>query len=104
MFKYISDVSKEFNSHIGDDIQALVSDAPISLEKYQSLKINSYEDKFLEPHLSDEAFLWKLQNAMKYANSLTKHQLPRHYDEYLATDGVSELLKRFMKHTLTTSS
>lgn len=95
MFKFVSEVATEFDSHIGDDIRELVSNSPISLEAYQNLQINSYEDKFIEPYLSDEAFIWKLENAIKYAYKLTSHQLPRHYDEYLSTDGIAELLKRF---------
>lgn len=95
MFKFVSKTATEFESHIGDDIRELITHSPISLEIYQALRINSYEDKFIEPYLSNEAFVWKLENAIKNSSILTRHQIPIHYDAYLATDGVTELLKRF---------
>ena len=96
MFKYVSKIAEEFMSHVSEEIRDMVSGGDeISLTKYKKLQINSYEDKFIEPYLSTEAFLWKIENAMKNSPTLTKHQLARHYTEYLATDGVAELLRRF---------
>ena len=96
MFKYLSVVADEFYGHVGEDIRELVSGGDeIPLCMYRNLRVNSYEDKFIEPYLSNEAFIWKLENAMKNSPTLTKYQLSRHYTEYLATDGVSELLRRF---------
>jgi len=100
MFKFVSKTVTEFDSHIGDDIRELIKQAPIPLCIYQNIKINSYEDKFIEPYLSNEAFVWKVENALKWSSHLTSHQLPRHYDEYLATDAITELLKRFKDFSL----
>ena len=84
-------------SHVGDDILELVKNAPITLEIYQSLRMNSYEHKYIHPYLSDEALVWNIDNAFKNTRTLGKFELPRHYDQYLATDGIEELLKRFKK-------
>lgn len=94
-FKFDNRAGAEFMEHVRSEVQAMAALIPISLEMYSTMAINSYEAKFLEPYLSDEAFVWKLENAIKNARHLTQYELARHYDEYLSTDGVAELLKRF---------
>ena len=91
----LSNIEPEFVSHVCDDIQELVKCAPITLEMYRSLRMNSYEQKFLHPYLSNEALVWKIEHSLSNTRSLGKFEIPRHYDQYLATDGIEELLKRF---------
>jgi len=89
----------EFMSHVRDEYKKIISnkDSVVSLEQYKAMRMNSYEDKVLEPFLSDEAFVYKMEICIKNAQDLPTYKLARHYDEYLSTDGVRELMKRFKK-------
>lgn len=96
--KVIEKLDKEFMSHIHKEIQDLVKEnKEISLEVYKELRINSYERKYIEPYLSDEALVHKIKYALNNSSTLTKYELPKHYTEYLHTDGIEELLKRFTR-------
>ena len=93
----------EFMSHVSESVQRLVKDTvldgtSISLEFYSTMFLNSYEQKFIEAHLSDEALAWKIDNAMKNRGLFARigpYDLPKHYDHYLLSDGIDELFKRF---------
>jgi len=96
MFKFLTKVQNKFMSYISNEIKRLINKKEkISLDFYKTMYLNSYESKILEPYLSDEALIWKIENAIKYSNKISKYELPRHYGEYLSTDGITELLKRF---------
>lgn len=97
--KYLKEKENEFMSHVSVEIQAIHDCGhKLSLERYKELRTNSYEDKYLEPMLSDEAFIWKIENAIKNVwGNESRFYLPVTYDEYLSTDGIKELLKRFKK-------
>jgi len=96
MFKFPTKAKDEFMSHISVEVLAIVSNnKKLSLHRYEKLYLDSYEQKYIEPYLSDEALIWKIENAIKNAKRLGIYELPRHYDEYLSTDGIAELLKRF---------
>jgi len=91
---------KEFSDNVGEDITNLLKNCiltgeNISLEKYTNLPMNSYEVKFIEPLISNEALIWKLEKSIKQTRQLGRYQVPPTYPEYLATDGINELLKRF---------
>jgi hypothetical protein len=92
MFKFSTKVRDEFMSHIKF---ALVKDETITLSVYKSLYLNSYEQKYIEPYLSDEALVWKIENAIKNSQQIGQYEVPITYDKYLSTDGIAELLKRF---------
>jgi hypothetical protein len=105
-FCWKSGVNKDlFEVHIRDDVAALVrscekTDTRITLDLYLEIKLNSYEQKFIEPWLSDQALIHKIENAVKNRSArLGKYDLAKHYDEYLLTDGVDELLKRLKGKT-----
>lgn len=95
--KYAEKAKNEFMDHVCQEVRdRFASGVTIELSEYKEMRINSYSDKFIEPLLSDECLIWKVENAIK--NSLVKelgsYTLPRHYDEYIQTDGVRELIKR----------
>lgn len=86
----------EFLKHVRPEFQQRVLDkATIGLDEFKTLRMNSYEQKFIEPILSDEAFLYHLEKAINNTRGLGIYQLPAHYDEYVGTDGVVALLRRF---------
>ena len=96
MINFHSRIKNEFMSHIRPRIvlmKGLVK--TITLKQYQEMTMNSYEAKYIESLLSDEAFVWKIKNAIKNSKQLNSTELASTYDEYLATDGINELLKRF---------
>jgi hypothetical protein len=93
---------QEFLSHVSAVMLQRVKDVsttgPISLEEYKTIRMNSYEQKYIAPHLSDEALVWKIKNAMdNVAMKVSDFRVPSTYEEYLLTDGIKELLKRFTK-------
>ncbi len=46
--------------------------------------------------MANEAFVMKIENAVKNRSArMGEFQLPVTYDEYLLTDGIDELLRRF---------
>jgi hypothetical protein len=94
MFKFLEKAKNEFLSHVDPSIQKLAN-IKLELDFYKTMYLNSYEQKFIEPYLSDEALIWKIENAIKNSKRLGIYELPKHYDEYLSTDGIAELLKRF---------
>lgn len=93
----------EFMSHVSDEVQQLAiicqaDNKEIPLDIYRSMRLNSYEQKLLHGYLSNEALVWVIENAMH--NSLARNgrwHVPVVYDEYLLSDGLSELLARFKK-------
>jgi hypothetical protein len=103
MINFKSTANDVFMAHIDDTVKALVDKSkatgePISFAVYQTMYLNLYEQKYVEPYLSDEALVWKIDNALKnVAMRSTEHSVPLTYDEYIATDGITELLKRFKK-------
>lgn len=106
MFKFLEECSrkrlKEFMSHVSVEINLRVlkcgETGKISLEEYSEMRMNSYEQKYIEPFLSPEALIWKIENAIKNVSvSFGKYNLPTTYDEYLVSDGIVELLKRYKK-------
>jgi len=90
----------EFMFHVDENVQDMVRhcdkmDTRITLETYESLRINSYERKFIRPWLSDEALISEIENALKNSRESGEFKVPSTYTEYLATEGIEELLKRF---------
>ena len=107
MFKnidFIAKIKNEFMEHISGYIESKISEckinkSKISLLEYDTMRLNSYEQKYIEPFLDDEALIWKIENAIKNCSTQSRqYGLPRHYDEYLMTDGINELLKRFKEN------
>lgn len=95
-FHGLNAARERFMSHISLDIIDLVERGqPITEQEYMSLRLNSYEQKYIEPFLSDNALINKVKRAIGHSSqTLSRYELPQHYDHYLATDGVAELLKR----------
>lgn len=94
--KFLEDKKKDFLSHIRLQYQEIVdSKRIISLQEYVSMRMNSYEDKYIEPCLSDEALVWKIETALKNTRDNGHYYIPIVYDDYLKTDAIRELLKRF---------
>jgi len=96
--KYAKEDEDNFNSHISEEIKDKINKKQvISLEEYKEMRINGYEQKRILPLLSDDAFIWHIKNAIKNRGyNVSSLQLPDHYDHYLSTDGIDELLKRFV--------
>ena len=94
---YLKEKENEFMSHISKNIQDLYNSGYlITLKIYKELKLNSYENKYIESHLDNEAFIWKIENAIKNVwGKESIFYIPITYNEYLSTDGIKELLKRF---------
>ena len=106
MFKFLEEqnkkIEKEFMSLVSKTIIARVKAVSgiglISLSEYESMKMNSYEQKYTEPFLSSKALIWKIENALKNVSvSFGEYNVPTTYDEYLESDGIKELLKRYKK-------
>jgi hypothetical protein len=102
MFKnLIKNYQEEFNKHLSKKIKKLISQCKknktqISLGKYKELRLNSYEQKRLIPYLNKEALVYHIEKSIaNRSKSLSNYQLPSHYDEFLMTDGIDELLKRY---------
>jgi len=97
--KFIKKKNKEFLSHVSADIiKRCGTGKRISLEEYKEMRLNSYERKYIHPYLSEEALIWNIENALKFCLlEYSDWSLPATYDEYVATDGIRELLKRYKK-------
>ena len=96
MFK-LRNYRKDFLINVREKFAVKVGNKEIiGLEEYKSLRMNSYETKLIEPILSDEALVWKLENAISNTGvSTSQYSIPSDYNEYILTDGIDELLKRF---------
>lgn len=94
--EYAKKAREEFMSHVDQDIQDLASrGTPVTKEEFENLRINSYEAKFLIPHLTDEAFLWLIEQYFHQVRESTDFSKPcTTYEEFLATDGSRELARR----------
>lgn len=98
MFNGFPDYKGIFLSHVSEDIQArCASGRPIGLEEWKTLRANSYERKFMEPFLTDEAFLYNLDICIRNVQTeyVGPYGLARDYNVYIMTDGIHELRKRF---------
>jgi hypothetical protein len=99
----------EFFKHVDKDtrdmiLECEINGTKISFDVYKELKINSYEWKVVLPFLCDAAFTGYLENAIhNRSRKIGARELPRHYDDFILTDGVDELLKRFKRQTLDTN-
>jgi len=103
MFKKIAEKNKkEFMSHIKKEIiERCKQKELISLKEYAAMNMNSYESKYIEPFLLPEAFIWKIENALKnICKESRKYYIPKHYNDYILTDGINELLERYKKLNL----
>jgi len=102
--KFLDDKRVEFYSHIDNDIikrieRAIEISELVSLSEYQAMRLNSYEQKVLEPYLSDEAFIWKITGAISNSfKEMSTYDFPTTYNEYILTDGIHELLIRFKRN------
>lgn len=103
MSKFLDDyktkINKEFMSHVSQKIkERFETDKEIDLEEFKEMRINSYEYKLIEPLLSPEAFIFRIDEAIKNI-SVRQHsmEISSTYDEYILTDGINELLKRYKK-------
>ena len=101
MFK-LNNCKKKFFSNVRERFAVKVGNKEtIGLEEYKSLRMNSYEAKLIEPILSDEALIWKLENAINNIGvNTSKYSIPSDYNEYILTDGINELLRRFKEKTI----
>lgn len=92
--KRLKELEDDFMSHIREEFKQFKG--TISLEDYKEMRMNSYEQKFLEPYLSNEALVWKIENALKNSSrTFSELIIPTTYDDYLCSDGMVEILKRF---------
>ncbi len=92
--RLVKEVEDNFMSHCSDTVINLAKRGSVTIEEYRKLRINSYEQKLLLPSLNNEALINHIEACSMQVRSLAKHQLPRHYEEFLATDAVELLLKR----------
>lgn len=70
-------------------------DKPISLRLYKRFSMNSYEREYIFYSLSDEALLWKTENALKNCSPMRRWGLPSCYDEAIIHRCAPELAARF---------
>ena len=96
MFK-LNNRKKKFFSNVRERFAVKVGNKEtIGLEEYKSLRMNSYETKLIEPILSDEAFIYKIEIAVNNLSiTLSKYEIANNYNDYILTDGIDELLERF---------
>lgn len=92
MIKYptteASDKFAKMTAEINKFIKSL-NGRKIELEEYREMRLNSYEQKAIEPHLSDAAFLWKLSIYIEESSkSSCTFQIPGSYDDWCLTDGI----------------
>ena len=88
MKKWDSKVIKrraDFMSHISDEIRARAEHPePVTLQEYQALRMNSYERKFLLPHIDNETLIYIARYSYsQIGRRLTKHQIAEDYSEAL---------------------
>lgn len=85
------------NEHIRPEIQALLKrEQPVSLAEYSELRMNSYEQEALVPHLSDEALAWAVENVLK--NCSQNGRLAATYNEAMVSPYGPELLRRLKRN------
>ena len=89
---------KEWLSHVREEIQLLTKrGSPITLKEWSELRLNSWEQEELYPHLDDEAFLHAIRNTV---NNCAAPKYPRPYavyDDALRGLFIPQLLDRFEK-------
>ncbi len=95
--KYGKKAEREFLSHVSKDIQELVSSLngrKIDHEEYQTLLMNSYERKYLLPHISRECLLKNLEYYLSQCQAnVSRHHVCSTYDEAILCDLIPQLLK-----------
>lgn len=88
---------QEFLSHVRQEY--LGRTAPIELEEYKEMRMNSYEQVYLEPLYSNEVVVDIIENALKNIFNRpidsNRRYLPITYDEFIMNNGIALLLKRF---------
>lgn len=91
---------KTFLEHISPEIQSRVAPGQpeIGLEEYKNMRMNSWERMEVEPHLTDEAFIWSLRNSLKNTSvQPDPFHPPSTYDRYILAHGIYELETRFTR-------
>jgi len=90
-------IKDDFVSKISDSVKERYKTGKvIDIKEYREMKVNSYESKLLEPLLSNESFIDKVENAFKNSNIGTtfRFRLPTTYTDFLTGDGIAGLLQR----------
>lgn len=89
---------QEFLSHVSPEILKLVeSKTVITLQKYQELRMNSYERQMLFPLLDDEALIWLTKHALMQEGKtrVDKFTIPVSYTDAVVRLYIHEIIKRF---------
>lgn len=85
---------QEFDSHISDEIRALIQRGNVTLEELNELRCNSWEWQALVPAMTDEAFVDRMQYALDNCHTPSKRPFST-YNEAVEGLWAPELLKRF---------
>ena len=85
----------DFMNHVSSNIVDLCNKGRVDLATYVHLRMNSYENKYIQPYLTNEAFIWKLKQHLKQVRQKHDQEISTTYEEYLAHDDIFELLRRF---------
>lgn len=86
-----------FMAHVSDEISDRVKlGTTMTMEEYQSLRMNSYEQHLIQPLLDKAALLELIQHYYKNASfgKYSKYTLPRSYDDALTCVLIPMLLER----------
>lgn len=68
---------------------------PISMQEFESMKLNSYEKKLLLPLLDKEALILYVKYCKRMStNKIGKYSIPKSYEHFLATDAIDLLLAK----------
>lgn len=84
----------EHRSLIRQEIIDICDDGPVSLERYKTLRMNSYEQNYMLEFLEDEAFIYFCANCLK---QVITTKFPITYEEAIVAKLFPELLTRFEK-------
>ena len=85
---------QEFESHISDEIRALIQRGNVTLEELNGLRCNSWEWQALVPAMTDEAFVDRMQYALDNCHTSSKRPFST-YNEAVEGLWAPELLMRF---------
>ena len=96
-FKELAQKSRqEWLSHVRPEIQELANRGElINLEEWKELRLNSWEQEELYPHLDDEAFIHVFQHTLDNCGPMRQKRPCAVYDEAMRFIFIPEILKRF---------
>jgi hypothetical protein len=98
-FKNLSEYRMyEFMSHVKSSVkERFETGVPISFEKYSGMRLNSYERRFIQPLLDDNALIRQIKYSMAQEGicQLGQYTIPKSYLEEVTGVLLPEIIKRF---------